>query len=475
MTKDLGKILVKGSILFVLFLLILLALEPFFRESNNSVWNDFYKQEKNTVDVLVLGNSHAKAGIDQDIIEAKIKANVASLATKGQNIYQSYYCALEAYKYQTPKVLIIENYLFYERLTLDEFTNLDTNKNDYLKRYLTYEGKKLGKVRYQESRKFFKGNVIENIFVTLKKHNKWNDIEEIKERLYKNDSTYRSKNIYLMRAKTAEAYYLKDNYDLMAFNIMKDEENALKSIVKLAREKGTEQIILVTVPFYKSYRDKIDYSSLTSPLKKFVAENPDVEYLDLNVEFSNWDRTYFTNENVSYNQHLNYKGAINVSNYLVNSIKTKLNYTSNKSLEYYLYNSIQKDTLYNGKRILGNLERLNSKKVPLLIVEKPNTQIILEGWMAIEDNSSEENEMFVGLKKNKDFIFISDSRQLARKVRKDVSRYFEKTNIYDNSGFRISINSDLLEKGTYDVFILIRNKEGEVVVRPAKKTVKIVY
>jgi hypothetical protein len=83
--------------------------------------------------------------------------------------------------------------------------------------------------------------------------------------------------------------------------------------------------------------------------------------------------------------------------------------------------------------------------------------------------------MFVGLKKDKDFIYISDSRQLQRKERKDVSKYFDKTNIYDHSGFRISINSDILEKGTYKAFIIIRNREGEVLVRSAQKTIKILY
>src|SRR5690606_3348555 len=112
----------------------------------------------------VLGNSHANLGLDLDIIDAKLQSNSISLATRGQNIYQSYYCALEAYKYQTPEVLIIENFLFYERLTMDAFINQDPTINDYMKRYLTYEGKKFGKVKIQESKEFFKGSIMENMF-----------------------------------------------------------------------------------------------------------------------------------------------------------------------------------------------------------------------------------------------------------------------------------------------------------------------
>jgi hypothetical protein len=448
MTKRLGKIVAKGLVLLVLFFLIIRALEPLFNESNTSVWDHFYAQEKNTVDILISGNSHANAGIDQDIVEAKLRSNVVSLATRSQNIYQSYFCALEAYQYQTPKVLIIENYLFYERLTLDEFVNQDPTNNDYLKRYLTFEGKKLGTVKYDETRKFCKGNLVENMFVTLKKHHRWRDIEEIKERLYKKDSTYRNRSIFPMSSNTAEDYRLKNKYNLMAFNVMEDEENALQSIIKLAREEGTEQIILVTVPFYKPYREKINYNALTSPFKNFAEKNLDIEYIDLNIKFANWDNTYFTNESVSHNQHLNYKGAIKVSNALSNFNKAKFNSKYNRSLEYYLYRKIQKDTLNNGDRMLGNLERLNGEKRASLVIEKPHTQINLKGWMAAGNNSSDANEMFVGLKKDKDFIYISDSRQIQRKERKDVSKYFDKTNIYDHSGFRFSINRDILEKGT---------------------------
>lgn len=473
MTKSLGKIIVKGFIFLLLFFLAIIALEPLFSESKHSVWDDFYAQKKNSIDVLILGNSHANAGFDEDIIEAKLHSKVISLATKGQNIYQSYYCALEAYEYQTPKVLIIENYLFYERLTLKEFINLDPSNNDYLKRYLSFDGKKLGKVKYSESKEFFNGNFIENLFVTFNRHDGWSDVEKIKERLYESDSITRKKSTTIMSPEKADAYSRKNKYNLMAFNILQDEEKALEGIIELARKKGTEHIILLTVPFYEGYRNKINYTSLSSPLESFVKDNPDVEYLDLNKQFSNWDNTYFTNELVGYNQHLNYKGAIKVSNYVSDYIKPTFNSNHNNSIEYYLYNDIQKDTLTEGIRILGNLERLNGKKRVSLEVDQPYTQIIFEGWMAIENNSSDTNEMFIGLKKDKDFVFISDSRQLAIKERKDVSKYFDKTNIYDQSGFRISINSSLLEKGIYKAFMIIRNKNGEVLLKPAKKTIEI--
>src|SRR5690554_3479302 len=115
MRSNLFTLLLKGGVFITLMFFVLRSLSFLFTESKLSVWNEFYNQEKNTVDILILGNSHANSGLDLDIIDAKIGGKSVSLATRGQNIYQSYYVALEAYNYQTPEILIIENFLFYER------------------------------------------------------------------------------------------------------------------------------------------------------------------------------------------------------------------------------------------------------------------------------------------------------------------------------------------------------------------------
>ena len=86
--------------------------------------------------------------------------------------------------------MVIESFLFYERLTKSEFATQDPTLNDYKKRYLTFEGKKIGKVKYKENQEFFEGSFIENMLPAIKKHAKWNDVEDLKRRLYNNSPSY---------------------------------------------------------------------------------------------------------------------------------------------------------------------------------------------------------------------------------------------------------------------------------------------
>ena len=475
MFENLAKIILKGLVILGLLFITITLLETLFTESKSSVWDNFYKQNKNSVDVLILGNSHANAGLDQEAMSAKLHANIVSLATKGQNIYQSYYCALEAYKYQTPKVLVIENFLFYERLTMDAFVNQDPTINDYMKRYLTFEGKKIGEVKIEESQAFFKGNIIENMFPVIKKHDRWTDIEKIKKRVYSGNKQIRQKGTTVLSLTSVQEYKTKNKFDLNKYVIHPEEEKALQRIVDLAIEKGTKEIILLTIPFYKDYRDKIDYKSLDDPLKKFADNNTSVTYLDLNKVYPNWDHTYFSNDPVGYNQHLNYKGAIVVSNHLVefiektNELESKIQY----SPEYYLYNDIRKDSTFNGSRFIGNLEAINGTKELKFIINQGESAVIIDGWMAIENIKSENYEMYVGLVKDNSFIYISSASEFKPKVRRDVSKYFNKEDgFYDNSGFHVRINSNLLEKGSYNLYMILK-KNKEILLKNSYKVVEI--
>lgn len=482
MRNSLFTLLAKGGVFITLLFFVLTGLSFLFTESKLSVWEEFYNQERNTVDVLILGNSHANSGLDLDIFNAKIRGNSVSLATRGQNIYQSYYAALEAYKYQTPEVLIIENFLFYERLTMDAFVNQDPTINDYMKRYLTFEGKKFGDVKIKEARAFFKGSLLENMFPTIKKHSRWTDIENMRSRLYENEKKGKQTGTTVLSVSSSKEYEKQSEFDLAEYNILPDEEKALNDIITLAKEKGTEKIILLTIPFYKKYRNKIDYNSLDEPLKKITKKNEGlVEYIDLNSIYPNWDRTYFSNDPVGYNQHLNYKGNIVVSNYIIENVIYK---TFNKpikinkydSYEKYFYNKTVRDSVIANADLLGNLEKLNKEGFKASkIVNQKDMVFILEGWMAIKDKQSTFNdEKLLILSRDSTFIYFSSPSQISFKERKDVTKYYEKNNkLYDYSGFIIKINSEQLEKGKYTIYMALKNETGEVVIKNTHKTIDV--
>ncbi|MEB8328231.1 hypothetical protein OO009_02590 [Flavobacteriaceae bacterium KMM 6897] len=482
MRSNLFTLLIKGGVFVTLMFFILMGLSFLFTESKLSVWNEFYNQEKNTVDILILGNSHANSGLDLDIIDAKTKGKSVSLATRGQNIYQSYYVALEAYNYQAPEILIIENFLFYERLTMDAFVNQDPTINDYMKRYLTFEGKKFGDVKIKEARAFFKGSLAENMFPTIKKHSRWTDIGKIKRRLYEHEKKGKQTGTTVLSVSSSNEYNKQSKFDLDKYNILPEEENALQNIIDLAKEKGTKEIILLTIPFYKKYRNKIDYNSLDEPLKKIAKNNEGVvEYIDLNRIYPNWDRTYFSNDPVGYNQHLNYKGKIVASNYIIENVISKtfnkpVKINKHDSFEKYFYNKTIKDSVISNDDLLGNLEKLNKEGFKASeIVNQRDMVFILEGWMAIKDkHSTFDDEKLLILSRDSTFIYFSSPSQISIKERKDVTKYYKKDNkLYNYSGFIVKINSEQLEKGKYTVYMALKNKTGEVAIKNTHKTIDV--
>ncbi|MDC6366495.1 MULTISPECIES: SGNH/GDSL hydrolase family protein [Flavobacteriaceae] len=482
MRNSLFVLLIKVGVFAVVMLGVLKGLSFLFTESKGSVWDEFYSHERNTVDILVLGNSHANAGLDLDIFDAKIKGKIASLATRGQNIYQTYYVALEAYKYQTPEILIIENYLFYERLTMDAFVNQDPTINDYMKRYLTFEGKRLGDVKVKEARAFFKGSLLENLVPAIKKHSRWTDIAKIRGRLYENSKKGKQRGTTVLSVSASKIYEKQSKFDLSKYNILPDEEKALKGIISLAKEKGTKRIVLLTVPFYKKYRNKIDYNSLDEPLKKIAKDNVGfVEYVDLNTVFPDWDRTYFSNDPVGYNQHLNYKGEIVASNYIIDNVISRtfnrpLNVKKQDSFEKYFYNNPLRDSVISKGELLGNLEKLNKEKFTASkIVNQKDKVFVLEGWMAFKDKqSSFKEEKLLVLSRNSTFTYFSSPSQISFKERKDVTKYYNKKNkLYHYSGFTVKINSEQLEKGKYTVYMALQSESGEVAIKNTHKIIDV--
>lgn len=469
-------LLLKASCFVILFFLLLNSISFLFTESKISVWDKFYEIEKDSLDILILGNSHANAAIDNNILDAKLRIKTVSLATRGQNIYQTYYAALEAYNHQIPEILIIENFLFYERLTLKSFINQDPSTNDYKKRYLTFEGKKLGKVKIEEAKTYFKGSLIENLFPVIKKHTKWKELETMSNLLYKRELKFRQKGTTVLSKSAEKKYSKKSNFNLNKYNLLPEEEKMLKDIINLAQQKGTKKVILLTVPFYKGYRNKIDYASLADPLKKIKNDYGDfVEYIDLNAVYGDWDRTYFSNDPVGYNQHLNYKGQIITSNYIAKKIINTKAVKNGKThtIEDYYYN----DLFRKENMLLGNLEKINkspSSKVEIKQGEKKFAR--LSGWMTIKnEQSSFDKEMRVILIKNDKFIYFNSPSETSNKIRKDVTKYFnKKESLYDYSGFSVDINTELLLIGDYEIHLLIRNKEGEFFSKNTKKRI-IIY
>ena len=71
---------------------------------------NFYQQPEGTVDVLILGSSHAGVNIDLETIWRNYGYSAYTLWGSSQPFWNTYHFMVEALKYQSPKVIVVDVY-----------------------------------------------------------------------------------------------------------------------------------------------------------------------------------------------------------------------------------------------------------------------------------------------------------------------------------------------------------------------------
>lgn len=75
---------------------------------------EFYNQEKGSVDVLVLGSSHAFVNVNPAMLEEEFGIRAYDLCGSMQPMWNTYYYFKEALKYQTPQLVVLDVYRLVE-------------------------------------------------------------------------------------------------------------------------------------------------------------------------------------------------------------------------------------------------------------------------------------------------------------------------------------------------------------------------
>lgn len=79
-----------------------------------STYKGFYEIHKDTVDILFLGSSHAASGFCPQVMYNCRGIRSYNLACEQQNLLVSYYWLLEALRFQTPEVVVLDPYVFFD-------------------------------------------------------------------------------------------------------------------------------------------------------------------------------------------------------------------------------------------------------------------------------------------------------------------------------------------------------------------------
>ncbi|WP_405294443.1 hypothetical protein [Algibacter sp. Ld11] len=479
------KLFLKSILFLCILFLIIYKLDSYF-VADDPVFDKYFflhEKKKNSLDVLFVGDSHTANGINTSVIDAKCKLNSYNLGIRASNIFHAYYRLEEALMNQKPKLVIIENFTFLN--TIADTTFLDTTGLLRVKNKMDIFGKKVSLNKKNEIDLVFKENKIYNLFNVFRAHENWSDLKSQSKVLYKYTSNNVRDNIYRDHYRSyavksqKEADIIKAKTITRKISLSKDQEEIIKKIIKLSIEHNFE-LVFLTLPYYEGLYPKIrnQVEDVNKKLLGIFKEYSNVRLLDLNQKTKGFSRTCFLSEKDILNNHLNYKGGVKASSLIANYINDEYNFNLekiNKSLlETYLYNENIADSLSGDLSLKFNLERINNKKgVKTTLINRGNTTLKFQGWAYLKDKVSKGNKIYIGLKKDDDFIFFVHTEA---KVRKDVTKYFKKENgLYDNSGFEISFTSDLLEQGEYDIYLLSKNKEGLVKSVNTGKKIKNIY
>lgn len=113
---------------FILLLLLALYLvsDMLSLKSTDGIaqWDVFYDIEEDTLDVLVIGSSHAFVNINPVVMYESEGVAAFNLCSTMQPMWNSYYFIKEALKYQKPKLIVLEGYgVCYK----DDYTDYEQN------------------------------------------------------------------------------------------------------------------------------------------------------------------------------------------------------------------------------------------------------------------------------------------------------------------------------------------------------------
>lgn len=460
---------VLGSLLFYI--------DPYFLDNSQgsvSSYNSLYAADKNSADIVFLGNSHLAKGIDTYIIDAKCGTNSIKVCTGGIHIAQIYFNLLEVLDTQSPSLIALELWPIIEP---DNIFNTIFDKNGKLLSY-PFKGeyyKRFGKHKFNEIRLTHPENKLYNMFNFFRFHENWTSLDTVSKSLQHKFSyspkkvNYNSNKVlwYLPKSKVAE--FESTEFKIDKIYLSKQEEIYLNKIIDLSN-KHDFKLLLFNVPIYKKYynKTKTGIENVMNKVQEIADKNDNVFVYNINKEIGGFDFSHIMGEKVSKNQHLNYKGIIKTSNYVANFIN-KMNIKEDKKNS----NSVStiENIIYNAKKIpmnpnyLGNVLKVNNRKFTEsenkqeLVVYKNEPKILVEGWMFKKGINLNRSKKYLVLKKASEFVFVSGKELVDRRDNNVIERYGDN---FEKSGYHFELDKVFLDKGKYRLYHVIESHDNEL-------------
>ena len=321
----------KRCIVFLLFLFLLpnalmLASELLYPANDTfRNWQAFYAQEKDSIDLLIVGGSHAYSSFDLDILDEALDQKAFILASNSQTVTQTYYNVLEALNYQSPKTILLETFGINENNNWRYDPPGSENYDKDWKKESNIDGMRFGLAKLKAiGAQYVRENWAYAFFRIARCHQNWKEPAQILSNLEfmrHQASTFQS----FRPSKSAMTEEVVQQYADMPQSddvFVASEENVrhFHMLAALCREKGI-RLVLVMAPMYDGYIQKINYASRYEAIRQ-LAESENLEYIDCNMCYAELGLEARDFENAVYSYlHMNARGAAKVTAYVAERIR----------------------------------------------------------------------------------------------------------------------------------------------------------
>ena len=304
----------QAAVLTVLFCLLIIQLNhvlAFRYEDGILQMEAFYKLPENSVDVLVLGSSHAYVDIDPAILYEKQGITAYNLCASMQPMWNTYYTLKEALNYQTPKLIVLDLYRMVDEFDYAKESKLikstfgmrpSRNKMNAIRESLPKERQDEAWLYFLEF-PCYHGRYDE---VT------WADFSWKKQY----DASYRG-NITLDEVQPMERPALSGVTEKIP--VTEKTEHYFREILSLAKERQIP-VLLILTPYCMNEDDKKVFLSVEDIIAEYDGEN--VNYIDFNQYYDEIGIDFET-DFADYD-HLNRKGMTKFSAYLADVLENEL-------------------------------------------------------------------------------------------------------------------------------------------------------
>lgn len=266
---------------------------------------NFYKQPRNTIDMIVLGSSHAYTSLNPYLIESEANLKTYDFCTQQQPLWITYYYLKEALKYQHPKYIVLEAHMAVvgnndyaeEQVNRDAIDKMkfSTNKIDVIK----------NSVENKDDRVSYYLNII-------KYHSRYKELNKIDIKTAFLGYTVDNKG-YIALEETGYIFNNESEFTDNESELYKKNKEYLYKIINLTKKENIDLIIVKTPTSY-NYEEMSRLNHI-----KRIAEENDILFLDC---INN-----MTDLNLDYNKdfydvgHLNKNGSIKFTNKFIENLE----------------------------------------------------------------------------------------------------------------------------------------------------------